>query len=56
VTPHNLIALMEARRLAKDQTELWQDETSKKLVKMPVHVYQKLMEATRQVLLEELDD
>jgi hypothetical protein len=51
-----LINLLAARRLAERQAEPYQTDTSKKLVSIPTQTWEKLLEATKAVLLEELDD
>ena len=51
-----LIDLLAARRMAEHQAEPFQTETSKKLVTIPTNTWEKLMEATKAVLLEELED
>ena len=50
-----LIDLLAARRLAERQAEPHQTDTSKKLVILPTHAWDKLMAATQQVLLEEIE-
>jgi len=50
-----LIALLSARRLVQKQADFYQEDTSKKMMKVPQHALEQLMEATRQILLEELE-
>jgi hypothetical protein len=49
-----LINLLQAKRLAERLAEPHQNENSNKLVIVPVHAWEKLMEATQAVLLEEI--
>jgi hypothetical protein len=51
-----LIDLLAARRLAERQAEPFQTDTSKKLITIPQQTWEKLLEATRQVLLEEIEE
>jgi hypothetical protein len=51
-----LINLLSARRMAERQAEPHQTETSKKLVAIPQQTWERLLEATKAVLLEELED
>jgi hypothetical protein len=51
-----LIALLSARRMAERQAEPHQSETSKKSVIVPSHVWEKLMDATQQAIVEEVDN
>jgi hypothetical protein len=50
-----LVKLLTARRIAERNVEPHQTETSKKLVIVPQHVWDALMEATQQVLIEEIE-
>lgn len=52
----NYIKLMQARREVKRLAEAEQTHTSRKLVRIPMGVYDELMEAVRQILLEELGE
>jgi len=51
-----LIDLLSARRLAERQAEPFQSETSKKSVIVPSHAWEKLMNATQQAIIEEVDN
>lgn len=50
-----LIDLLAARRLAERQAEAHQSETSRKSMIVPAHAWEKLMNATQQVLIEEIE-
>lgn len=51
-----LIDLLAARRTAERQAEPYQTDTSKKLIAIPTQTWERLLEATKAVLLEELED
>lgn len=50
-----LINLLAARRIAERQAEPFQQNDSKKLISIPQSTWDKLLEATRAVLLEEIE-
>lgn len=49
-----LVNLLTAKRLAERQMEIYQEDNSKKWVKLPQHTYEKLIEAAQAILLEEI--
>ena len=51
-----LINLLAARRVAERQAEPYQTDTSRKLIAMPQQTWENLLEATRAVLLEEIEN
>jgi hypothetical protein len=51
-----LINLLTARRVAERQAEPYQTDTSKKLIAIPQTTWEKLLEATRAVLSEEIEN
>ncbi len=50
-----LIDLLTAKRKAEKLAQPYQEETSAKHMLVPAHAWEKLMEATQAVLLEEID-
>jgi hypothetical protein len=52
----NYIRLMKARRAAERHVEFQQHQNGHKVVTLPTHEYESLMEAARQILLEQLKD